>query len=303
MTTATLQRRTVPLATLGEFMADLDILRAQGWEGVATLRKTSPTARFAEEWLGPKVRERYLLDLYRLATAKADEPQTQARPKRPRTDALNNERRMRNALLRVVKSNGWTGRGTRELARIAGMNRETARHVLARMEADGQVEVDRRESKRGKRHGFRVVREHPAWSECEKTHPLALSEPSSQVRVRKDPPLSTGQQGGLRPPARDSDSPLGGGSSSSMDLEWKGSGSRTARPPDAPATGPSSPTGSGFRPTPRGGSFHPMTSEYDGWLPRSAEEALAYDRAHRGGKCSWSENCPAHQQPIVRGRA
>jgi hypothetical protein len=168
---------SVVSAVLGEYLSDVQTLRAEGWDGVHTIRKSSSLSRNLREWFGASVAERYHLDLFRLVEAE------RARPKAKRTDRLYNERRMRDALLGAVKANGWTGRGVRELARLAGMPHGTARHVLDRMVADGQVERDRRIGKRGKRHGFRVLPEHPAWSKHEMAHPLALSEPSSLVRT------------------------------------------------------------------------------------------------------------------------
>jgi hypothetical protein len=88
------------------------------------------------------------------------------KPKPKRVDRLHNERRMRDAILEAVKANGWTGKGERELARLANMPRRTARGVLDRMEADGQIVVApwQRGRARG-RDGVRIVREHPAWSD------------------------------------------------------------------------------------------------------------------------------------------
>jgi hypothetical protein len=99
-----------------------------------------------------------------------------------RPDALFNEHRMRARLLRTVKANGWTGVGERELARRDGMPYMTARRALYRIEQDGQVERDRREDKIGKRHGFRIILEHPCWSDPKLVHLLALSNLSSQVK-------------------------------------------------------------------------------------------------------------------------
>jgi hypothetical protein len=104
-----------------------------------------------------------------------------------RPDALFNEHRMRARLLRTVKANGWTGVGERELARRDGMPYGTARHTLKRMEDDNQeggkqVERDRRKDKVGRRHGFRIIPEHPCWSDPKLAHLLALSNLSQQVK-------------------------------------------------------------------------------------------------------------------------
>jgi hypothetical protein len=284
MSAVTRPRRTISSAVLGEFMADLGTLRAQGWDGVSTLR-SSPLSRNLREWWGDQVAERYHLDLYKLVEAGRADKTENPSPRRPqRSDALVNERRMRDALLDVVKPNSWTGRGVRELARLAGMNRETARHVLARMEADGQVERDRRQGKRGSRHGFRVLREHPSWSEYEKTHPLALSEPTSQVRVRKDPPLVTDKHGDLRSPVTASASRLEAASPRQGTWREKGQDQGRQRSSAVPAAGPSSRTGSGLRPTTRGGSFHPVTREnpFSLQVPAPPPEARPSPRAALG---------------------
>jgi hypothetical protein len=103
------------------------------------------------------------------------------KPKPKRNDAAYNERRMRDAILRRAKENGWFGGGVRELAREAGMPHKTADDALDRMVADGQVERDRREGKHGNRHGFKIIREHPCWSEHKPAHSLQRSDTSLQV--------------------------------------------------------------------------------------------------------------------------
>lgn len=266
MTAATLERPRRPSAVLGEFMTDLDTLRAQGWEGVAPLRTTSPTARFAEKWLGPKVRERYLLDLYHLAS----KPQAQAKPKRPRTDALFNERRMRVALLAAVKATGWVSRGTRRLAEDAGMPYRTARDVLARMVRDGQVSIQpwARGRARGT-NGIHLLLEHPAWSDPKTAHALARSKLSSQVEARNRASLSTGEQGRLRRPTSGFDSPREGGSSSPRNLEWEGQGQDDQAPTFLTY-------GSRVESEHGDARFHPPTSEFSkkpDWYVEEVEKA------------------------------
>jgi predicted transcriptional regulator len=73
--------RTIPSAVLGEFMADVQTIRAEGSNGIAILRKTSPTYRFAREWVGKDVAEYYSLGLYKFAKA---ERAAKVEPERPK---------------------------------------------------------------------------------------------------------------------------------------------------------------------------------------------------------------------------
>jgi Bifunctional DNA primase/polymerase, N-terminal len=132
------------------------------------------------------------------------------RARRKRPDAAYNERRIREAILSLAKPNGWTGVGEHELARQAKpeMPPRTARDVLRRLERDGQVERDRRIGKPGNRHGFKVIWEHPAWSEHKPTQSLALSEPSSQVRAQNHTTLVTDKWAASKEAAMQSDSAL-----------------------------------------------------------------------------------------------
>jgi hypothetical protein len=82
-----------------------------------------------------------------------------AKPKRkPWQDARHvNERKMREAILKVVRRHGWTDVGERKLAELAGnMKHRTARTVLDRMAEDGQIKLDRTKE-RGRRTGVYVI--------------------------------------------------------------------------------------------------------------------------------------------------
>jgi hypothetical protein len=114
-------------------------------------------------------KENWQRELERRQAAKVEQADTvKVRPKRKakRTDATYNERRMRTTLLAVVKPNGWTGYGVRRLAQEASMPHRTARGVLKRMESDGQILIQPWRKGQGYgRHGIRILREHPCWSE------------------------------------------------------------------------------------------------------------------------------------------
>jgi hypothetical protein len=105
------------------------------------------------------------------------------RPERkPWQDARRvNEYKMRDAILKVVGRHGWTSVGIRKLADLAKMPHRTARTVLARLAADGQIKLDA-SKERGRRTGVYVIREHPCWSDHKHAQSLALSKLSSQVR-------------------------------------------------------------------------------------------------------------------------
>jgi hypothetical protein len=103
--------------------------------------------------------------------------------RKPWQDARHvNERKMREAILKVVGSHGWTHVGERKLAELAdNMKHRTARTVLDRMAADGQIKLDRTKT-RGPKTGVYVVREHPCWSDQKHAQSLAQSKLSDQLR-------------------------------------------------------------------------------------------------------------------------
>lgn len=174
---------TRPCATFSEVAADIQALQTRGSEGIWTIRKTSPIHRFAKVTIDRRLAEYYALRLWQMVERGLAIRVEARRPKAKRTDALHNEYRMRAALLTAVKANGWTGLGVRELARRAGLPHRTARDTLGRMVASGQVQLDKREGKPGNRHGFRVLLDHPCWSEPKTAHLLAQSNLSSLVTL------------------------------------------------------------------------------------------------------------------------
>jgi hypothetical protein len=113
--------------------------------------------------------------------AKVEPKRPESRPKAKRPARLCNERRMRDAILKVVRRHGWTSAGIRKLADLAGMKHRTARDTLDRMEADGQVELDRSWGQ-GKRTGVKVLLEHPCWSDPKHAQSLAQSKLSALLR-------------------------------------------------------------------------------------------------------------------------
>ena len=157
----------IPSSVLAlEYLADVESFNSNP-DAARTLHKTSSLLRNIRTAYGFAEANQYALSLFRLDKAKRESSAIRAEPKRPklgkRNDAAYNERRMRDALLALVGRSGWTKAGIRELARQAGMPHRTARTVLERMAAEGQVELDAKWGQ-GKPTGAHPLLDHPAWS-------------------------------------------------------------------------------------------------------------------------------------------
>jgi hypothetical protein len=168
-----------------QYLADVETMRAEGLEmGAITLRKTSLVRRSIRECFDVPKAERYSLDLARMVerTQKVEAVKVEKPKRKPWQDARrHNERRMRDAILKVVGRHGWTAVGVRKLADLAGMKHRTARDILTRMAADGQVKLDTSWGQ-GKRTGVYVLHDHPCWSDEKHAQSLALSKLSDQLR-------------------------------------------------------------------------------------------------------------------------
>jgi hypothetical protein len=142
----------------------VDILRSLGWDE----KQARHLARQGAPLVAPK---------------RADAPKPsppKAKPKM-RVDRLVNERRMREAILAVVRPHGWTDAGVRKLGRLAGMAHRTSRDTLKRMEDDSQIKIDAHWGQ-GRKTGVGVLLSHPAWSQHENAQSLELSRLSPQLR-------------------------------------------------------------------------------------------------------------------------
>jgi hypothetical protein len=199
--------KTIPSAVLGEYLADVqrfyDYTEASSWSrdiNRDVVSKSLFGRKLLNAWGEQVARDYWRWMLNRAKSQRrAEYEQAQAKrqqqaakvealkvkkpqPKRkPWQDARRiNEYRMREAILKVVRRHGWTDVGIRKLADLAGMKHRTARTVLDRMAADGQVKLDDSWGQ-GKRTGVYVLRDHPCWSDHKHTQSLALSKLSSQV--------------------------------------------------------------------------------------------------------------------------
>jgi hypothetical protein len=208
--------RMIPSAVLGEYLSDVYRFESAAYAKVTRDDKLAPCKKEGQglgptlaEWFGEEIAYDYWRTLDKRAKARPNErtpyPFVRARatpvkanpskkivdtatilaePKRkPWQDARHvNEYKMREAILKVVGRHGWTSAGIRKLADLAKMKHRTARTVLDRMAADGQVKLDTSWGQ-GKRTGVYVVREHPCWSDQKHAQSLALSKLSDQLRV------------------------------------------------------------------------------------------------------------------------
>jgi hypothetical protein len=198
--------RTIPSAVLGEYLADVYRFEAAASAKLTRDDKLAPCKVKGQglgpslaEWFGQEVAEGYWTILDRRAQAlpkrrvpypfirvrarhevEVTAPKAE-RPKPKRNDAAYNERRMRDALIAKIRQSGWVQVGIRELAREAGMPHRTARTVLARMAADGQVRLDTSWGQ-GKPTGVHPLLDHPAWSGYEYAQQRAKSRVSPLVR-------------------------------------------------------------------------------------------------------------------------
>jgi hypothetical protein len=205
--TTTTTTRTVPSAVLGEYLADVErfdaiaprankgesvpreVLQASLDHGLAsTILELYGEQAVWDYWneLLHRAQREHARGPYRRQPApnpykkpaplveapKVEEPKPKPKPKR--TDARNNERRMREAILKVVRPHGWADAGIRKLARLATMPHRTARDTLTRMEADSQIKIDDHWGQ-GRRTGVGVLLHHPAWSQHENAQSLELS--------------------------------------------------------------------------------------------------------------------------------
>lgn len=120
------------------------------------------------------------------STPKKPEPRRgneSQKPRTKRTDRLNNEKKMREAILIDVQRNHWNRQGIRRLSRLARLPHRTARDTLARMEEDAQIKVDTKWGQ-GRRYGVKVLLSHPAWS-GHKTAQLAPVLAGEKVKTHR----------------------------------------------------------------------------------------------------------------------
>jgi hypothetical protein len=206
--------RTIPSAVLGEYLSDLyrfeeaaTMFPAKRAATLAPCKKEGQgLAPFLAEWFGEEVAYDYWRTLnirgkqaktlrrrppnpfrrsvphkVRVTAPKVEPPKAIPRRKPWQDARRHNEYKMREAILKVVGRHGWTSVGIRRLADLAEIKHRTARTVLARMAADGQVQLDTSWGQ-GKRTGVYVLRDHPCWSDRKHAQSLAQSKLSSQVR-------------------------------------------------------------------------------------------------------------------------
>jgi hypothetical protein len=166
--------KTVPSAVLGEYLSDVQTIRTYAWNGVGVVRKTSPLRWNLREWFGNDVAERYTLDLYRLveASVKAAKVEKPKRAKRQRTDARNNDRKLRAEMFTWRNERNRVNRGLRRIAADAGVSEASVRRALRLWEGDGQI--TRKRYARGRTQSIILHLEHPAWSEVKASHPSSV---------------------------------------------------------------------------------------------------------------------------------
>jgi hypothetical protein len=203
--------RTVPSAVLGEYLNDVQAVWAYtkpsgfkrelkglndglapyliaiygkdvGYGYIRDLIKRAEAQRRtdAKAWRQELAEQRAEAQRAAEVEGKVEEPKPKRKPWQ--SVRLVNEHKMRVALIGAAyTANGWTKIGIRALARQAELKHRTARDVLKRMEADGQIRIDDHWGQ-GRWTGVQVRLEHPCWSDGKYAQLLAQSKLSSQVR-------------------------------------------------------------------------------------------------------------------------
>jgi hypothetical protein len=192
--------RTVPSAVLGEYLSDVQAAWAytkpSGFRrdvekyNATRVRGLAPCLL---KWYGRDIALGYLDDILARAAAQRSseaqaewqrkldeqraavkvEPQAIERPKRrrQRTDARNNDRKIRAAMLDWLNERNRVNRGLRRIATDARVSEASVRRALALWEADGQI--TRKHYPRGRTQSIIVHLDHPAWSGYKTSHPPA----------------------------------------------------------------------------------------------------------------------------------
>jgi hypothetical protein len=197
--------RTVPSAVLGEYLSDVqaawDFTKPSAFRrdvekyNATRVRGLAPCLL---KWYGRDIALGYLDDILARAEAqrsaeaqakwqrehaeqraakRIEEPKAPKRrgrkPRRQSLDTRVHDKKLREAMVKVVNRNGRVNRGLRRLAKDAeGISEASVRRALDAWQADGQLTREGRG--KGKTQSIKLHLDHPAWSGYLPSHPPTI---------------------------------------------------------------------------------------------------------------------------------